>query len=206
MLVALVLTATLTGCGTETRTLTVTKPAVSPVPATSATTPSTTATTSSSTTASSSATLTAVGSADGGGKFESCPPGQQWVVAGQKCIPSISPPSTPANTCAPYIDTEACLVLASGVCPAGYTKAQGTTKVCVGPPTQTTQAAQTAPVDCGPGSYVASANDGQGGCVYVWSSGFRLTSPPGAYLVSSYYDTAGCENFEWSNGGVTHAC
>ncbi len=118
----------------------------------------------------------------------------------------MSPPSSLANTCAPYIDTEPCMVLASGGCPAGYTKAPGTTKVCLGPTSQTTQAAQTPPLDCAPGSYVASSNDGRGGCVYVWSSGFRLTSPPGAHLVSSYYDAAGCENFVWSNGGVTHAC
>jgi hypothetical protein len=68
-------------------------------------------------------------------------------------------------------------------------------------------------IDCGTfggwtGAYVASANGGQGGCVYTFATGYKITAPPGMYMYSfqNFVSDVGgaglehCTLFIWSNG------
>ena len=102
LLVASVAAAAVAGCGSQTRTVTVTTHAATATPL------STEATTTTPTTPKPSTNAPGVG-ADGGGRFESCPAGESWVMAASKCI----------HTGAKYVKLPSWVAAAWRGCPAG---------------------------------------------------------------------------------------
>ena len=71
------------------------------------------------------------------------------------------------------------------------------------------------PVDCGTingwtAAYDSSANNGQGGCVYTYATGYKIVAPPGTYMYSfqNFLSDVGgvagehCTLFVWSNGST----
>jgi hypothetical protein len=70
-----------------------------------------------------------------------------------------------------------------------------------------------APIDCSgiipwAAAYDSSANNGQGGCVYTYITGYKITAPPRTYMYSfqNFVTDIGpvgpenCTLFVWSNG------
>jgi len=241
LLVAAICSLAVVGCGGQTRTVTVTAPQAtstsSPASAPAEATVSNPAARSASSTTATARTrsLPSVTPPTSG---ENCPPGTHYVNAVSACAPDWYA-AEPWVVYAAHYGCPSGEVLAKAVEPGrpndgcvspGPYECQPTKATCdpanaprttpaqpATTPTTQTEAAPT-PIDCGiipghaTGQFDPSANRGHGGCVYTFGSGFKITSPPGTYLLSWESGGVGitgyqnCDHFYWSNGTMASAC